>query len=211
MPTCDHSHRQETPNDLRDPVCGMTVTPNSDHHFEHAGSAFYFCCAGCRNKFATDPEFYLNRSLSMDAENVAAPAGPGPYICPMCPEVREDEPVPCPVCGMALESEALPALQTKTQYTCPMHPEIAQETPGECPDCGMALEPVTVAPAEEENPELIDMTRRLGISTLLAVPVLLLAMGEMVGLSFDWLASQRALTWLELAFATPVVLWCGWP
>ena len=129
----------------------------------------------------------------------------------MCPEVREDEPVPCPVCGMALESEALPALQTGTRYTCPMHPEILEDKPGECPICGMALEPVTITLEQEDNPELVDMAHRLRISTLLTVPVLLLAMGEMVGLSFSWLASQRVLTWLELAFATPVVLWCGWP
>ncbi|MGI9203500.1 MAG: heavy metal translocating P-type ATPase [Woeseiaceae bacterium] len=211
MPTCDHNDSRETVSELRDPVCGMTVTRDSDHYFEHAGDTVYFCCAGCRNRYAADPSPYINRSLSKDADNVAAPSGPGPYICPMCPEVREDDPVPCPVCGMALESEALPALQTKTRYTCPMHPEIAEDAPGECPLCGMALEPVTVTLEQEENPELDDMTRRLWISAILTLPVLLFAMGEMVGLSFDWLASQHMLSWLELAFATPVVLWCGWP
>lgn len=187
----------------------MTVTADSEHHCEHAGDRFFFCCAGCRNKFAADPLKYLDHSRSKDT--AAVPDGPGPYICPMCPEVREDEPVPCPVCGMALESAAPPALQMETRYTCPMHPEIVKDKPGDCPICGMALEPVTVTLEPEHSPELVDMTRRLWISTILTLPVILLSMGGMVGLSFDWLASQRTLTWLELVFASPVFLWCGWP
>ncbi len=96
-------------------------------------------------------------------------------------------------------------------YTCPMHPEIVQDDPGDCPICGMALEPMTVTLTEEENPELVDMSRRFWVSVALTTPVLVLAMGEMVGLSFERLASPRVLTWLELVFATPVVLWGGWP
>ena len=98
-----------------------------------------------------------------------------------------------------------------SSYTCPMDPEIVQDEPGTCPICGMALEPMMVSLDDEENPELIDMTRRLWVSAALSLPVLLLAMGEMVGLSFDHLASPQAQTWLEFAFATPVVLWGGWP
>ena len=98
-----------------------------------------------------------------------------------------------------------------SSYTCPMDPEIVQDEPGTCPVCGMALEPMTVSLDDEENPELIDMTRRLWVSASLSVPVLLLAMGEMVGLSFDRWASPQIQTWLEFAFATPVVLWGGWP
>jgi Cu+-exporting ATPase len=96
-------------------------------------------------------------------------------------------------------------------YTCPMHPEIVQAGPGDCPICGMALEPVTATLDDGENPELVDMTRRFWVSATLSLPVLLLAMGEMVGLSFDRLASPRVQTWLEFAFASPVVLWGGWP
>jgi len=98
-----------------------------------------------------------------------------------------------------------------SSYTCPMDPEIVQDEPGSCPICGMALEPMMVSLDDEENPELIDMTRRLWVSAMLSLPVLLLAMGEMVGLSFDRWASPQAQTWLEFAFATPVVLWGGWP
>ena len=194
-------------DELKDPVCGMTVKPDSKHRCEHEGRMYYFCCAGCKDKFAADPSSYLEPK----AEKALPPTGSGPWVCPMCPEVREEQPVPCPKCGMALEPESPTLVLTKTQYTCPMHPEIVQDQPGNCPICGMALEPRTVTLEEEKNPELVDMTRRLWLSALLSVPVLVLAMGEMVGLSFAWLGSPSVLNWLELVFAAPVVLWGGWP
>ncbi len=131
------------------------------------------------------------------------------YVCPMCPEVRQVGPGPCPKCGMALdpESPALPV--SKTEYTCPMHPEIVRAEPGSCPICGMALEPRRVT-AEEENPELRDMTRRFWISIVLTAPLLAIAMGSMI-LPGAFMAWSSGLPWLELALATPVVLWCGWP
>ena len=98
-----------------------------------------------------------------------------------------------------------------SSYTCPMDPEIVRDEPGNCPICGMALEPMMVSLDDEENPELIDMTRRFWVSVVLTLPVLVLAMGEFVGVSFEGLASPRILTWIEFAFATPVVLWGGWP
>lgn len=196
---------------LQDPVCGMTVKADSAHQFDYEGTTYFFCCAGCKNKFANDPAHYLDPEQAASPVSVAKPVGRGPYVCPMCPEVREDEFVPCPKCGMALEPESPPIALTKTQYTCPMHPEVIQDVPGDCPLCGMALEPVTVTLEQEQNPELVDMTRRLWVSAVLSVPVLLLAMGEMLGLSFAGLASQRTQTWLELLFASPVVLWGGWP
>jgi Cu+-exporting ATPase len=134
------------------------------------------------------------------------------YVCPMCPEVRQIGPGPCPKCGMALdpESPALPA--TKREYTCPMHPEIVRAEPGNCPICGMALEPRTVTVKEEENPELRDMTRRFWISLALTAPLLAIAMGGMLWphrfMASSW---NRGLPWLELLLATPVVLWGGWP
>lgn len=97
-------------------------------------------------------------------------------------------------------------------YICPMHPEVVQDHPGNCPKCGMALESRTVTADEEENPELADMTSRFWISTVLAIPVFLSAMGaefwpEAIGRIID--PHQRQ--WLELLLATPVVLWGGWP
>ncbi|MCZ6897825.1 MAG: heavy metal translocating P-type ATPase [Betaproteobacteria bacterium] len=96
-------------------------------------------------------------------------------------------------------------------YTCPMHPEVIQDHPGNCPKCGMALEPVTVS-LEENNEELIDMSRRFWIGTVLALPVFVLAMG--VDMFPAWLPeglSMHAIQWIEFVLATPVVLWCGWP
>ncbi|KAB2922874.1 MAG: copper-translocating P-type ATPase [Candidatus Contendobacter sp.] len=134
------------------------------------------------------------------------------HTCPMHPEVRQEGPGHCPICGMALEPEGIPAPTVKTEYVCPMHPEIVQDGPGHCPICGMALEPRTVTLEAEENPELQDMTRRFWIGALLTVPLMIIAMGRhFPGMPFDGLASSRDLNWLELLFATPVVLWGGWP
>jgi len=102
-------------------------------------------------------------------------------------------------------------MPTRTQYTCPMHPEIMRDQPGDCPICGMALEATTVTLEEEENPELVDMTRRFWVGGVLTVPLVFVAMGEFLGISFEWLATPRTLSWLELVLATPVVLWGGWP
>ncbi len=101
------------------------------------------------------------------------------------------------------------AEEAQTIYTCPMHPEIRQKGPGNCPKCGMALEPETPTSAEEgPNPELVDMTRRFWVSTALAVPLLIVAMGEMLG----WRPfSSNVRVWIELALATPVVVWGGFP
>jgi Cu+-exporting ATPase len=138
-------------------------------------------------------------------------AAQNPYVCPMCPEMRQNGPGACPKCGMALEPE-MPVATTKTEYTCPMHPEIVRTEPGACPICGMALEPRTVTAAEEENPELRDMSRRFWISLALTVPLLVIAMGSMrPGMRLHDYISPRGLAWLELLLASPVVLWGGWP
>ncbi|MCZ6843847.1 MAG: copper-translocating P-type ATPase [SAR324 cluster bacterium] len=133
------------------------------------------------------------------------------YICPMCPEVRESEPVACPSCGMALEPEFPAAPAKRVQYTCPMHPEIVQDEPGSCPKCGMALEPVTVR-VEQANPELEDMTRRFWVSLILTVPIFLLAMSDLIpGQPLLQVIGKSVNGWIQLVLATPVVLWGGWP
>jgi P-type Cu+ transporter len=139
--------------EIKDPVCGMTVTPA-----EAAGSAmrdgvtYYFCSTHCRDKFLSPP------------------------------------------------SSAPPLQQPAAQYTCPMHPEVVSDQPGSCPKCGMALEPLSPSAEETESPELRDMTRRFWVSLVLTMPVFVIAMRHVGGLG-----------WLELALATPVVLWGGWP
>jgi Cu+-exporting ATPase len=97
-----------------------------------------------------------------------------------------------------------------TIYTCPMHPEIRQVGPGACPLCGMALEPVLVSLEAAPNHELIDFTRRFWIGAALALPVVALEMGGHL-LGLNQVLGQRTANWLQLLFATPVVLWVGWP
>jgi Cu+-exporting ATPase len=93
-----------------------------------------------------------------------------------------------------------------------MHPEIVRDQPGSCPICGMALEPMTVTAAEEENAELRDMTRRFWVSTVLTIPLVLIAMGDYLpGRPFERVMAPGPMGWLELILATPVVLWGGWP
>ena len=97
------------------------------------------------------------------------------------------------------------------EYTCPMHPEIRQPGPGACPICGMALEPVLVTAEAGPSAELRDMTRRFWVALVLSVPVVLLGMGMDLVPAMERLISPSATVWVQLALATPVVLWAGWP
>jgi Cu+-exporting ATPase len=226
----------------KDPVCGMTVDPShAKATHEHAGRTYYFCCLGCKEKFSAAPAKYLTAKtlsgiapMSAHPVQIAPAAGHGAsqafvkvapasaagrkaavneYTCPMDPEVRQQGPGDCPKCGMALEPLVALLPATKTEYTCPMHPEIVRDAPGSCPICGMALEPRTVSADEEKNPELARMTRRFWVCVALTIPILVIAMADLV----PWLpalmrfASPRAWQWLEFILATPVVLWGGWP
>jgi len=156
----------------RDPVCGMSVDPAlAKASVERAGKTYYFCGAGCADRFRAAPEEYLN-------------AGP----------------------------PATPKPSSGVEYTCPMHPEIVRPGPGSCPICGMALEPRTAVAEEQENPELASMTRRFWTSAALTIPVLVLGMSDLIpGRPLQQFLSMRAIGWIELALATPVVLWGGWP
>jgi P-type Cu+ transporter len=220
----------------KDPVCGMDVDPaTARHRLDHAGKTYYFCSDGCLKKFRSDSDRYLNPkasanlvqletarpapSESQPASPAARPATDRYYVCPMCPEVREKSPVPCPSCGMALEPETIVPI-SKSEYTCPMHPEIIRSEPGSCPICGMTLELRTVTAQEEENPELRNMSRRFWVSLVLTSPLLAIAMGSMLWphsfMGQAFLGGRRIydstwLPWIELALATPVVLWGGWP
>src|SRR3954468_17886341 len=94
---------EQVSNLVKDPVCGMSVDPNTaKHRAEHAGHSYFFCSAGCRTKFLADPAKYLESAPAEKAE--AVPAGTI-YTCPMHPEIRQVGPGNCPICGMALEPE----------------------------------------------------------------------------------------------------------
>ncbi len=191
---------------VKDPVCGMEVTPaDAAGHWDYRGTTYYFCNPSCLERFQANPESFLHPSA-------AAEPKAGEYTCPMHPEVRQAGPGSCPKCGMALEPVSPARPSAKMQYVCPMHPEIVKSEPGSCPICGMALEPRTVTLAEEENPEYADMKRRFWASLVLTVPVLALAMGELLpGHALERLLPFHARAWVELVLATPVVLWGGWP
>jgi Cu+-exporting ATPase len=164
---------------VRDPVCGMEVDSASTAHRHDLGdTTYFFCSVRCREKFAADPDRYLN------------PAGTDPAV-------------QHPAMG------ALPEAAAGTIWTCPMHPEIRRDAPGSCPICGMALEPLEPTIDEGPNPELIDMTRRFWVSAAFTIPLAILVIGsELLG----WeLLPMRTSMWVQLALATPVVLWGGWP
>jgi len=96
-------------------------------------------------------------------------------------------------------------------YTCPMHPQIRQLGPGHCPICGMTLEPVVAALSDKPDPELADMTRRFWVAAILSAPLLAGVMGAHLFAPLHMLLDGDAGRWLQLALATPVVLWAGWP
>ncbi|WP_417613409.1 copper-transporting P-type ATPase [Parasphingorhabdus sp.] len=163
------------------------------------------------------------------------------YICPMHPEVRQDEPGDCPKCGMHLvpddgqqsgthtecrashdqkehqpsdgSYDQVPEGFIGTVYTCPMHPQVRQTKMGSCPICGMGLELESASMVEDgPNPELVDFTRRFWVGAILTIPLLVLTMGPMLGLGgLREIFGERATLWIEFALGTPVVLWCGLP
>jgi Cu+-exporting ATPase len=200
-----------------DPVCGMTVAPDTAAgSYRHAGQTYYFCNVRCLDRFKAEPERYLKRATpTLDSRTISTQLPGGSrvdYICPMDPEVHSDKPGPCPKCGMVLEASGVLAAPPVIQYVCPMHPEIVRDRPGACPKCGMALEPRTVSAVEPENPELLAMRRRLWLSLALSIPIVLLAMSDMMpGQPVQRILPGRPLIWLQFLLATPVVLWGGWP
>lgn len=163
-----------------DPVCGMEVVPaKTPHTAGHEGETYYFCSAGCEQKFRAESAKYLGEKGQACCHGHASPASAAP---------------------------AVPG----AKYTCPMHPEVVQDGPGACPICGMALEPMAVTREKPENAELKDMTRRFWIGLVFALPLFLVEMGSHL-LGFHVPLEARAMGFLQLALASPVVLWAGLP
>jgi P-type Cu+ transporter len=205
--TLESTHSSSLKKAFTDPVCGMTVEPDSAAgSFRYEGETYYFCNPACLEKFKNAPEKYTSPEPRRQRADEHHTRTRGAYTCPMDPEVRRPNPGPCPNCGMALEPETPGASVTRIEYTCPMHPEVVRAKPGACPICGMALDPQTVAVEEAPNSELQAMSRRFWISLVLTVPVLLLGMTP----GNQHSAPGRATVWVELALSTPVVLWGGW-
>jgi P-type Cu+ transporter len=175
----------------RDPVCGMMVDPEwPAAKADHVGETYFFCSASCAEKFRAQPDKYLNAGAAAVAPAHAQIVSLG---------------------GWKPAAPVAPATAAATDYTCPMHPEISRPGPGACPICGMALEPRTPS-SSEENPELASMTRRFWSSVAFTIPVFLFEMSAMIpGRPLGRILSVREIGWIELLFATPVVVWGGWP
>jgi Cu+-exporting ATPase len=176
--------RPTAPLTAIDPVCHMVVEPERARgSWAHAGKMYYFCSTSCLERFRSEPERFL---ADPDRPIVPAPSAVSPK-----PDHRE-------LSGV---------------YVCPMHPEVRQKGPGHCPKCGMALEPeVPSAGDDEPSPEERDLGRRFLVSAILTVPVLVLAMSDMIpGLDLAERILPRALAWIQFLLATPVVLWGGAP
>jgi Cu+-exporting ATPase len=202
---------------VRDPVCGMAVdVTKGKPAARHDGHEYHFCSETCRSKFLREPEAYIETTdpvcgMKVDrasARHFLRHEGKGHYFCSAaCKGKFEADP------QKYLGDRPAPAASPKgTQYTCPMHPEIVRDAPGSCPICGMALEPMGVPTGDEgPNPELVDFTRRLWVSAVLSIPLLVITMGPMLGLPVrDWIG-ERVAVWLEFVLATPVVLWAAIP
>ncbi|MCC9642952.1 heavy metal translocating P-type ATPase [Rhodopirellula sp. JC740] len=196
----DHDKKHESslpvadPSTQIDPVCGMTVSADSPRSAEFGGKNYVFCSDGCLKKFQDDPAEFSKES-----------------------GVGSEEKAEHSCCGSKTTKSnghhsTLPSPNSQTLFTCPMHPEVEQVGPGDCPICGMDLEPKVVSLDEEgEDKQYADMKRRFWVGVALSVPLLVIAMGPMVGLRVaDWM-SQTVFGWVQLALATPVVFWCGWP
>ena len=147
---------------------------------------YYFCSAGCRGKFVADPARFL-------AQPAHAPASAAHG------HAHGATPAPSPTPG-----------PPSAIYTCPMHPQIRQDHPGACPICGMALEPEVATEATGPSAELIDMTRRFWVALALSIPVFALEMGGHV-VDLHRFVPEGLSNWVQLALATPVALWAGWP
>ena len=204
-----HSHHVDgtvdgTRDAQRDPVCGMNVSEHGTLRTVHQGTTYVFCSEHCLQRFRDDPARYVTDAPMSDVVGHASASGSGTaYVCPMDPDVLQESPGACPKCGMMLEPEVAAPAPTRTEYVCPMHPEIVRSEPGSCPICGMALEPKGVPTGDEgPNPELIDFKRRFWIGAALAIPLLILSMGPLVGLGFlrDMLGERPAL-WVEIGRA----------
>ncbi|AGS24625.1 copper-transporting ATPase protein ActP (plasmid) [Rhizobium etli] len=215
---CSHDRGKVADTVIRDPVCGMTVNPEAGKPtLTHADRLYHFCSESCRTKFAAAPQDYLTAKdpvcgMTVDrstAKHFLKVEGEKFYFCSAgCKTKFEADPT---AYRDGNRPVAKPAPKG-TLYTCPMHPEVISDRPGDCPKCGMALEPMGIPPADEgPNPELVDFTKRLWVSAILALPLLALGMGPMLGLPLREAIGEPQASYIELLLATPVVLWAALP
>jgi len=189
-----------------DPVCGMTVADSSPHSVEHGGQHFGFCSAGCRAKFAADPSGYLNGPRERKQAGASGTAKHAEHLG----HADHTGHVGHAVHAGATEPGGRPRAAANTAiYTCPMHPEVRHEGPGECPICGMALEPLLHARGAPESGAPLELKRRFWVCSLLAIPLVLIAMLPPVAGMHLSESTAHVLRWLQFGLSAPVVLWGG--
>ncbi|MBN1308827.1 MAG: heavy metal translocating P-type ATPase [Chitinispirillaceae bacterium] len=198
----------------KDPVCGMEVKPGSKWEYATDGKVIHFCSEHCLKKFKENPGRY-GESVTAEHESAIEAGAPEAvrYVCPMHPEIRQSRPGSCPKCGMALEADTLSVPEAVAEYVCSMDPEVVADKPGACPKCGMVLERrATTGAGGEANPELHDMSHRFWASAALTIPLVIIAMGNMLpGKPIGSIIAPAVHKWLELILAAPVVLWGALP
>lgn len=166
-----------------DLVCHMNVDKSSALKMAYIGKDYFFCRQKCLEAFLQQPEKYALSDQGGMQTNTDAGA-------------RIDD--------------TTPAEKSSGKYTCPMHPEVIQDRPGACPICGMALELQSISELSEiENPELADMSKRFWVSLIFTVPAVLIAMREFFHITLP--VPVEVLNYIQLALASPAVLWGGWP
>ncbi|MEQ1904344.1 MAG: YHS domain-containing protein [Pirellulaceae bacterium] len=182
---------------VTDPVCGMTIDPADAAGSEnYHGTTFHFCSSHCETKFRKNPEQFAKEPDTHDVSDAKHTE-----------QGYSDQPHK----HVDVPNKAEIASGT-TIYTCPMHPEIEQDHPGDCPICGMSLEPKTATAVDEDNSELIDMTRRLWIGGLLTLPVFVLAMLHLFPIAtLQTIGDSHLSRWIQFALTTPVVFWAAAP
>ena len=195
-----------------DPVCGMTVDPAKARGREtFKGTEYFFCSVGCATKFNNDPQKWLEKAQS----SIMPGSASGNAVKNMVSmgaiaSAKILDQTPIRAVDLA-KRKSTP--QKKAKYTCPMHPQIVSDVPGDCPICGMALELMvpTAEPNKEEEQELRSMTLRFWVCAVLTAPLVVITMGEMSGIAWIHSLPMQRLPWIQFGFATPVVLWGGWP
>ena len=226
----------------RDPVCGMNVNPASAKYVhEHARKKYYFCCAGCAEKFKAQPQRYLNNPAPAASQLVMLGV-------PGAPKSVTSQPGTAHTTSQKVVSPAAvkPNTVAEPAYVCPMCPEVREMKPAACPSCGMALEPeVSVASTRTEytcpmHPEIIRSEpgscpicgmaleprmmsaaveenpelRDMTRRFWVGVVLTLPLLGIAMGSMFwphAFMSARLNIPWLEFALSTPVVLWCGLP
>jgi Cu+-exporting ATPase len=182
-----------------DPICGMTVhLTAATPRVEREGVTYYFCCEHCRQTFLAQTAPAAAGHHELVQISLGAP-GPSAH--------SESS-----ACCHSVDMEGMPTIvpSASALWYCPMCPGVESDRPGSCPVCGMALIPADPTAAEGADSELADLTRRFWVSLVCTVPLMVLAMGPMVGVAVDHVLGAAG-PWLQAALALPVVLWGGWP